>query len=64
MKLFTSKIVFNDKSLLHVSGNISHNNLRIWGSKEIEEINDHARGSPKLKEFRVSSKQKFSSLLS
>jgi hypothetical protein len=26
---FTSKIVFNDKSLLHLSGNISHNNLRI-----------------------------------
>jgi hypothetical protein len=53
---FTSKIVFSDKSILHLSRNINHHNLRIWGSKKTEEVNDHTRDSPKLNEFFVLSK--------
>lgn len=40
-EVYTEKIVFSDEATLHLSGNISRYNLRIWGSNNPHEVTEH-----------------------
>ena len=42
------RLIFNDKATFHLSGKVSRHNVRIWGLKNLHEIVQHERDSPKI----------------
>jgi len=45
------RFIFSDEAMFHLSGKVSHNNVRIWGLENPHEIVQHERDSLKINVF-------------
>ena len=48
--------MFTDEATFHLSGKVNRHKVRIWGTENPHEIEEHARDSPKLNVFCASVK--------
>jgi len=55
---FLPRLIFSDEATFHLSGKVSHHNVRIWGLENPHEIVQHERGSPKIDVFSAVSVRK------
>ena len=52
------RFIFSDEAMFHLSGKVSHNNVRIWGLENPHEIVQHERDSQKISVFSAVSVRK------
>ena len=52
------RVVFRDESAFHISGKVHRYNVRIWGTENPHEMEQHESASPKIKVFRSMSTRK------
>jgi hypothetical protein len=48
---FFDRLIFDDESILHISGTVNKHNVRIWGTETPRAVVEHVRDSPKVNVF-------------